>query len=118
MIEKWFQKLFSALSRGPIYRLLSKIMSAFNRIARFSSRHTVKVGRHTMRGGSFDRVVALYLWKAGLLEGYESSLIANLVSPGMTVLDIGANIGYYTLIMADRVGPERRVYAYEPEPDN
>jgi FkbM family methyltransferase len=34
----------------------------------------------------------------------------------MTVLDVGANIGSYTLLAAKRVGPEGRVYAFEPDP--
>jgi FkbM family methyltransferase len=36
--------------------------------------------------------------------------------PGQTVLDIGANIGFYTLRQAMAVGPTGRVYAFEPNP--
>jgi FkbM family methyltransferase len=32
----------------------------------------------------------------------------------MTVLDIGAHVGYYTLLMAKRVGPSGRVFSFEP----
>lgn len=40
------------------------------------------------------------------------------VKEGMTVIDIGANIGYVTLIMAELVRPSGRIYAFEPEPRN
>jgi FkbM family methyltransferase len=40
------------------------------------------------------------------------------IREGMTALDIGANIGYVTLIMAEIVGPSGKVYAFEPEPRN
>lgn len=37
---------------------------------------------------------------------------------GELVLDIGANIGYYTLLMSKMVGESGKVYAFEPEPKN
>lgn len=36
----------------------------------------------------------------------------------VTVLDVGANIGYYTLIEADILEPNGRIFAFEPSPDN
>lgn len=36
----------------------------------------------------------------------------------MTVLDLGANVGYYTLIAAHLVGPRGRVHAFEPDPES
>ena len=39
-----------------------------------------------------------------------------LVHPGDTALDIGANWGLYTWRLAERVGPQGRVYAFEPNP--
>ena len=37
--------------------------------------------------------------------------------PGMTVLDVGANIGLHTLYMAKRVSPGGHVHAFEPSPE-
>jgi FkbM family methyltransferase len=39
------------------------------------------------------------------------------VKKGDTVLDLGANIGFYTLFLADLVGPGGRVFAFEPSPE-
>jgi FkbM family methyltransferase len=36
---------------------------------------------------------------------------------GATFLDIGSNVGFFSLMAADLVGPEGHVYAFEPEPD-
>jgi FkbM family methyltransferase len=40
------------------------------------------------------------------------------IKPGMGVLDVGANIGYFTLLAASLVGSEGSVYAFEPSPAN
>jgi FkbM family methyltransferase len=37
---------------------------------------------------------------------------------GMTALDIGANVGFFTLALSDRVGPGGIVHAFEPESEN
>lgn len=48
----------------------------------------------------------------------ERRLLRKLIRPGMTVLDIGANIGVYTAFLAKLVGPSGRVIAFEPEERN
>ncbi len=54
----------------------------------------------------------------GFSEDEEPDLrvVAHLVAPGDTVLDIGANIGCYTRYLSERVGPSGRVYSVEPVP--
>jgi FkbM family methyltransferase len=44
------------------------------------------------------------------------SQIQEVVKEGDVVIDIGANIGYFTILLAKLVGPEGRVYAFEPDP--
>jgi FkbM family methyltransferase len=51
-------------------------------------------------------------------EIYETRLALGLARPGDVAVDVGAMIGYYTLIFANRVGSTGRVYAFEPDPDN
>lgn len=40
------------------------------------------------------------------------------IQPHMTVIDIGAHIGFHTLLLAKLVGPQGRVYSFEPEKNN
>jgi FkbM family methyltransferase len=42
--------------------------------------------------------------------------IVNVLREGMNVVDIGANIGYYSILAARTVGPAFRVLAVEPQP--
>jgi len=51
-------------------------------------------------------------------EPFETSLIERATAPGMTVVDIGAHIGYYTLHLALRAGTRGKVIAFEPDPTN
>ena len=44
----------------------------------------------------------------------EARLFEQIIKPGMTVLDVGANIGCHTVMMAQRVGASGKVVAFEP----
>ncbi len=44
----------------------------------------------------------------------ETTFLRKFLSPGMRVLDVGANFGVYTLLAAQSVGPNGRVYSVEP----
>jgi FkbM family methyltransferase len=46
----------------------------------------------------------------------ETETVKKIVKPGMCVLEIGANIGYYTVLMGKLVGKTGKIYAYEPYP--
>jgi len=52
-------------------------------------------------------------WEPGVTR-----LIETVLEPGMTVVDVGAHIGYFSLLAARQVGPTGRVYAFEPAPEN
>lgn len=53
----------------------------------------------------------------GYWEFWLTRYFAEAIQPGDTVIDIGANLGYYTVLAADLVGDSGRVVAIEPNPD-
>ncbi len=48
----------------------------------------------------------------------EFALLKKILRPGMTAVDVGANIGHYALVLAKLVGREGEVHCFEPSPDN
>ncbi len=63
-----------------------------------------------------DRDNSMGLAVQGVYEPAETQLVNDLVKPGQIVLDIGANIGYYSLIFLQLLGGEGHVYTFEPDP--
>jgi FkbM family methyltransferase len=57
--------------------------------------------------------IALY----GKWESHVENTIVASLQPGDTVIDIGANVGYHTLAIADAVGSGGQVHAFEANPD-
>lgn len=65
-----------------------------------------------------DEKDTLYISLDKIYEPCETIFFQNEVNKGHVVLDIGANIGYYTLLFAKKVGLDGHVFAFEPEPQN
>lgn len=61
-------------------------------------------------------------WKLEMLLGrYEQDTVAlfkKIVKPGMVVFDIGAHIGYFTVLFSKLAGADGKVYAFEPDNGN
>ena len=61
-----------------------------------------------------DPGVCRQLLERGTREPEQKWLLEQALKPGMTAFDLGANAGYYTVMMAKRVGDTGLVYAVEP----
>ena len=65
-----------------------------------------------------DNGIGNLLFLQGKYASARVSEIREAVKQGNVVIDIGANIGYFTVLLANLVGPEGKVYAFEPGPRN
>lgn len=87
-----------------------------------------RIARHSWKGprtGIFHGVrfefdpqswVARSIYYLGEWEHWDTLRLIQTIEPGWAVVDVGANLGYYTLLAALLTGPEGRVYAFEPAP--
>ncbi len=96
-------------ARGAYYGVYSRLSQALLDVETPSGTLTVDLR---------DRSVAQKLYLGRAYEPRECELLTRLIEPGMTFFDVGAHVGYYTLLAGRRVGNAGRVVSFEPEPRN
>jgi FkbM family methyltransferase len=74
------------------------------------------LGKYLVYADAQETGITPHLAMDGYWESWITTALARTLRPGWHCLDVGANHGYYTLVMADAVGPEGRVVPVEPTP--
>lgn len=74
------------------------------------------MGRYKLYVASDDIGFGAHVVLDGIWEPWVPGFMARMIRPGMHVADVGANHGYYTVLMGELVGPTGRVAAIEPHP--
>jgi len=63
---------------------------------------------------SHENYIEREIMTTGRFEADSTAVVEREVTPGQLVFDVGSNIGYYTMLLADLVGPTGAVHAFEP----
>lgn len=92
-----------AMTDSPLRAAVRAVVPKPLRSTYWQLRHTLQT-RQLMAGRYYERHVC-----AGLRQ---------LIQPGMTCVDVGANVGLLTLFMAHHAGKTGQVFAFEPHPEN
>jgi FkbM family methyltransferase len=119
---------FSRLPRsGPYLKGALRSLSRFRpfwlvRLAHGADETVVTlkgVGSHDLRilVNTRDHLMSKSLLWTGTYERHLTRVMLDRLKPEDSVVDIGANLGYFTVLMASCV-PRGRVYAFEPDPGN
>lgn len=66
----------------------------------------------------FRERVSRHLYMFGNIEPVIGAIFRGILQPGATVLDVGANFGYFSLLAGSLVGAAGKVIAFEPDPRN
>ena len=120
LVEKITRLLPDSIKRLP-YRIpfLARFLRKMLNRAAPSGLTTVKVASGILEGYTLN--LDMQTEKDYWLGTYELDLqssLRSLVKPGMVVCDVGANIGYITLMLAHLVGKEGQVFSFEALPSN
>jgi len=110
VIFRHFARLFSGSGLRVRFPLIDKVYKGINQ---YLSPKKVVVFENTIY---LDQGDSMGLALHGIYEPIETQVVLEQIKPGFNVLDIGANIGYYTLIFAKMTGASGKVIAFEPEP--
>jgi FkbM family methyltransferase len=80
--------------------------------------HIIDVNGYKLKSIPNDRGISLELLKFNTHEPLSTKLISQELKKGMVCLDLGGNIGYYTLLESKIVGEEGKIISVEPSPQN
>src|ERR1035438_8642446 len=106
---------------------LRRILSSVDRLAIPSPVHirfgpedivAMRVRGMTLLCDRADVAVSQQIIRDGIYEPHLTPVFENYCRPEMTAVDIGANLGYYTMLASRLVGPAGRVVAVEPNSEN
>jgi FkbM family methyltransferase len=65
-----------------------------------------------------DQIVSGKLLQYGFWEEGLTALIKHILKPGMNVVDVGAHVGYYSVLFSALVAPNGQVTSFEPDTHN
>lgn len=74
------------------------------------------LGGHLMYVDTRDLSLTPHMLMNGFWEMWVTQAICDYVKPGMRAIDVGANCGYFTVLLSELVGDKGFVQAYEPQP--
>jgi FkbM family methyltransferase len=110
--------LFSVGTWRPI-EIVSRLYGRLHRPCTYVGEHTLftrTVFGHLIFLDTRDTSLLPFLVSQGYWEAGVTRALLRILRPGQRVVEVGANVGYYTLLFASRVGPAGSVTAFDANP--
>jgi FkbM family methyltransferase len=114
----------SSLAGSPLKEVVTHYLQSLE----FTNRHLLRpsvpsVALHTLDGFRMflmtdDLAVCRDIAALGIHEPAVTRSVEAVLRPGMAFVDVGANVGYFSMLAASRVGPSGEVFAFEPSQTN
>lgn len=123
MLKSYNQKIERV---GPIKKLRNKIIENVDIVQNNNCREYVYIGNckvltktifgHKMFLDTRDISITPHITIDGYWEIGTTDIIMNTIKKGMNVVEIGSNVGYYSIISASKIGKNGKIYAFEANP--
>ena len=114
MIDMFLRFIFH--SNIPTHRKF-EIDSPTGELLPYGSKLVIDKGAGILAFPKYDKVMSDYITHHGIWEPSEQFWIRKNVSPGVTVLNVGANVGVHSIVASKCVGDDGRVVAFECHPE-
>lgn len=106
--RKWFPRCCLSAASPGLARLRARMLEWL----------LSEVGQVRGQRMVVDAIDTLQLRRRRYYDRYATALFERILRPNQVAVDAGANVGYFTLLYAQTVGPDGHVYAFEPHPTN
>ena len=120
-VAAWFAQVLPASIKTSIYRLkplATFVRNLLNWVApRGLSQVTIAAGGLKGSQMILDMQSEKDYWLGTYEPGLEETIV-EMARPGIVAYDLGANIGYVTLLLARKIGRDGKVFAFEALPAN
>jgi FkbM family methyltransferase len=113
-----FEKSFTSIRRSKLHRIKSLTRIYRESIVYLHGSNRARVGEFEVAFDPCDRFIASKLIVDHGYEKKEIDRLCSFIRTGDVVVDVGANIGLYTLPMSRAVGASGKVISFEPDPRN
>ena len=110
-----YLSVLKKLSRGYGFGKIPVFRSFFKKTHQYLKPNLVTIQNQKM---FLDPKDSLQLSVNGIYGEFETEIVKNEIKSDDVVIDVGAHIGYFTLLFAKLVGPKGKVFSFEPEPKN
>jgi FkbM family methyltransferase len=98
------------------WRLTARFLPLLRQVGGGMGRRVIRTRRGFRLHVDLSEWIGQHIYLTGDYERPTSDLISALAGQGSTVVDVGANIGFFSLLASQCVGPAGRVLAFEPVP--
>tara|TARA_Y100000741_G_scaffold363815_1_gene352971 strand:+ start:3993 stop:4883 length:891 start_codon:yes stop_codon:yes gene_type:complete len=110
-------KIFRVI-KNVLYKYFKKLEYLYYKILSDKGFYIKKIQGSRMKLNVNDPGISKELLLYGFHEERTTNIVKKIIKPGMNLIELGANVGYYTLLESRLLNGKGKIFAIEPVPEN